>query len=82
MPGYRSLIAGFFQKPLPRRMRIFHGFKGGECLGGDNEQRGLGIYPAQGFGDMRAVDIGYKMHGQIAPAIGREGLGNHGRPEI
>ena len=63
MPGYRSLIAGFLHKPLPRRTGICHGFKGGEGLGGDNEQHGLGIHPAQGFGHMRAVDIGYKMHG-------------------
>ena len=82
MPGYRSLIAGFLHEPPPRRMRIRHGFKGGEML--EATMNSMVVITRRRVSAIcGAVDIGYKMHGKyLAPAIGGEGLGDPWPAEI
>ena len=46
------------EHPGARGVRVGHGLQGGEGLGGDDEQRLLGIEIARGFGEIRAVDVG------------------------
>jgi hypothetical protein len=76
------LIAELFDQPGTRRARIGHGFLGGEALGADDEQRGLGVQFFQGFGKVRAVHVGDETRAQLRASIRFEGFAYHQRAEV
>ena len=67
--------------PFAGRLGIGHRLDGGEGLGGDDEQRRLGLQTLQRVGDVRAVDIGDEM-GARAVVVGRKRQRRHRRAEI
>ena len=70
------------QRPLPRRLRVGHGFQRGEGLGGDDEQCLGGIEVAHRFGEIRAVDIGDEAERHRAVAVVAQRVIGHDRTEI
>ena len=76
------LLAEPMREPGARGGRVGHRLRGGEGLGGDEEQRALGVEAGQRVGEMRAVDIGDEVHARAVAAIGRERRDRHGRAEI
>ena len=63
-------------------MRVGHGFLRGEGFGRDNEEGFGGIQPPQRFGQVGAVDVGYKYHMEGALAVALERLVGHHRTEV
>ena len=81
VPGHMSSVPGAVQEPPAGRVGIGHGFLGRKGLGGNHEERGLGIQVPQGFADVRPVDVRHEMDGRLV-GIGFKALGDHHRPEV
>ncbi len=64
-------------QPVLGRMGVGQGLLGGECLGRDDEQRGLRVQRLEGLHDMRPVDVGDEMGVEAGFAVRAQGLGDH-----
>jgi len=76
------LFLGAFQKPFPCTVSICHGFLGGECLGGNEKEGCLGIEFLECFSDVRTINIGNKVRGDVRLFVGAKSLCNHNRTEV
>ena len=70
------------EEPVPGRVGVGQRFLGGEGLGGDDEERGLGLEDFELLGDVGAIDVGDEMDAQARLAVGLERLGDHDRAEV
>ena len=62
MPRHILVPGSGSEEPILGRMGVGHRLLRGESLGGDDEQRSLGVQSPQRFHDVRPVHIGDKMH--------------------
>ena len=69
-------------QPFARRMRVGHGFVGGEGLGCDDEQRLCRVEALERIGYVRAIDVGNVMSAQIRSCIGLERERDHRRSQV
>ena len=81
MLGDELLVACGLEEPVAAGVRVGHGLKGGEGLGCDEEECGLGIAALQDLGSMGAVDVGDEVHLEVV-LVGPQGLGDHDRAQI
>ena len=80
MPGQVCGLA-VLQEPGARRTGVEHGFLGGEGLGGDDEERGLGIAAGKHLFQVMAIDIGNKVGAQAWVRVGAQGGAHHLRAQ-
>ena len=63
-------------------MGVRHGFLCGESLGSNQKEGSLGVHRLENFANVGSVDVGAKVHVQIAFRVWLEGLANHNRSEV
>ena len=63
-------------------MRVGHGLGRGEGLGGDEEQRALGLELAQHEAQLHAIDVGDEVHALARMAQLFERLDGHRRAQV
>ena len=80
--GDGLLVAELCQRPVARGVGVGHGLERGEGLGGDDEERLLGVEVLDGFGEVGAVDVGDEAEGQVALAVVLQRLVGHDRAEV
>ena len=81
--GDGGLVAAeALQRPVARGVRVGHGLERGEGLGGDEEERLVGVEVAHGFGEVGAVDVGDEAEGEVALAVVLQRLVGHDRAEV
>ena len=71
------LVLGGGEEPVASGDRVRDGLLGGEGLGGDDEERGLGVAELRGLGEVGAVDVGDEAQGLVPGTIVLEGFGDH-----
>lgn len=49
-------------EPASRGLGVVQGLLRGEGLRGTHEERGVGLDPGQGLGDVRGIDVGDEVH--------------------
>ena len=81
MLGQRA-VGRMLQEPGARGLRVHHRFGGGKGLGGDDEQRRLGIDLAQGGVHVVTVDVRDEVHRQARVGILAQGQADHLGPEV
>ena len=83
MAGHGLVVAPQpMDQPVARTLRVGHGFEGGECLGGDNEQRLRRIEIPGRLHEITAVQVGHETERQAPLAVMPERLVGHHRAEI
>ena len=77
--GDVAVALGGLEEPLLGRVGVGGRLGSGKGLGGDEEERRLRLAGAQDLGDVRAVDVGDEVHGEVTLAIWFEGFRDHHR---
>src|SRR3984957_13857364 len=78
----RLLVAERAQTPFARRMCVGHGLERREGLR-RNDKQGLGwIEVARRLGEVGAINVRYKAHGEITIAVMAQRLVRHHRAEV
>jgi hypothetical protein len=76
------LVARARQEPRARALRVRDRLLRRERLGGDDEERALGVARAQRLREVRAVDVRDEVGRDVALGVRLERLGDHHRPEV
>lgn len=76
------LVLRGLEEPFLRRLGIRDGLLGSERLGGDDEQRALGIARAHSLGEMGTIDVRNEVSREVALRVILQRLGDHHRSEI
>mmetsp|Transcript_30247 Transcript_30247/g.63716 ORF Transcript_30247/g.63716 Transcript_30247/m.63716 type:complete len:581 (-) Transcript_30247:150-1892(-) len=78
--GFVSLVR--IHEPLLGGAGVGHGLLRGEGLGGDEEERRLGVALLEDLGDVRPVHVGAEVHGEIPLRVGLERLADHDGAQV
>lgn len=82
MLGDMRLILSLLEEPCLGTVGIGSGLSGGECLGSDQEERGLGVRVLESLSDVCAINVGNEVQREIGVAVGLQSLGDHDRTTI
>lgn len=77
--GDVTLVVGLLEEPLLGCVGVGGGLCGGEGLGGDEEEGGLGVRVLEGLGDVGSVNVGDEVKGHVVGAVVLESFGDHDR---
>lgn len=77
--GNVSIFLRSLQEPLLSSVGVGSRLSGGEGLGGDQEERGLGVGLLEGLSDMSAVNVGDEVELEVGVSVRLEGFGDHDR---
>ncbi|EPE06598.1 hypothetical protein F503_02726 [Ophiostoma piceae UAMH 11346] len=77
-----NIAAGLFQEPGLGCVGVGGGLGRRERLGGDQEQRGLGVGGGQRLGHVGAVNVADKVQRRAGGAVVLEGLGDHDGAQV
>lgn len=76
------LVPGAGEEPLPRALGVGDRLLGGERLARDDEQGTLRIAFTERLSDVRAINVGHEVRGEIALGVLLQRLGDHDGSQI
>ena len=74
--------AKFREAPLPRAVRVGHGFEGRKSFRRDDEERLFGVEIDGGFGEVGSVYVGDEAEGHVALAVVAQRFVSHDWAEV
>lgn len=75
--GNVRVLLGSLEEPLLRRVGVGGGLCGGEGLGSDQEESGLGVGVLEGLSDVGAINVGDEVQLHVGGTVGLQSLGHH-----